>query len=136
MAGIRDADFILRDGSVDLTADETKTFTLSGGNSKQDSLAVHVLLPQDLAESGDTLKVTVKGTTTLHKVEVTHTDVVTQGTGTYPKQIVLPLPYSRSTTWDVVLDVTDSDAGGDFDAGAVQVWVGVLTDPATVDVTT
>jgi len=132
---MRDTNYVLRDGTTDLTADENLTFTVPRIYHGK-PLAVHVLLPQDLAEASDTLKVTVKSTTTLKKIEVTHTDVVTKGTGTYPMKLVLPLPPINAQAWTVNLDITDSDAGGDFDAGAVQVWVEENSDDAKVDVTT
>lgn len=132
---VRDEALVLRSSSAgNLVGDETKTFSVPEGTADK-ILAVHVLIPQALAEASDTLKVTVKSTDTKHKLEVTHTDLVTQGTGTYPMEIVLPVPKCRSENWSVVLDATDADAGGDFNAGAVQVWLEVEDSAAKVDVT-
>jgi hypothetical protein len=132
---MRDALLVIRDGTSNLTADENLTFTVPRIYHKR-PLAVHVLLPQDLAEASDTLKITAKSTTTKKKIEVTHTDLITQGTGTYPKTFVLPLPPINAQDWTVNLDITDADAGTDFDAGAVQVWVEELAEDAFVDATT
>jgi hypothetical protein len=131
---MRDTALVLRDGSTNLTADENLTFTVPRIYHNR-PLAVYVLLPQDLAEASDTLKITVKSTTTLKKIEVTHTDIITQGTGTYPKTFILPLPPINAQAWTVNLDITDNDAGADFDAGAVQVWVEELAADAFVDAT-
>ena len=132
---MRDALLVLRDGTSNLTADETLTTTVPRVYHQR-PLVVKVLLPQDLAEASDTLKVTVKTTTTKKKLEVTHTDLMTQGTGTYPKTLVLPIPAINAQDISVVLDVTDNDAGADFNAGAVQVWLEESAEDAFVDLTT
>ena len=124
---MRDADHIIRDGTSDLTADETIAFTLIGGQPKEAPLAVHVLVPT-LSASG-TLTVTIRSTTTSEKITVSHTDALTQGTTTVPYTLKLPIPPSRGTAWEIVLDV----GGGSEDFGAVQVRIEHLEDYAKVD---
>lgn len=123
MPGPRDSSLDLRTSSDgDLTADETLTLTLRGGNSKENLLSLHVLVP-DASETSDTLKVTYKVTTSNYKIEVTHTDLITVGTHTFPFHLVLPLPPHTQEDVSVALDVTDDDAGGDVDFGEVLVWL-------------
>ncbi len=125
---MRDADHILRDGTVDLTEDETITFTLTGGQPSKAALAVHVLVPT-LSATADTLKVTVRCVTTSEKIEVTHTDVLTEGTTTVPYTLKLPIPPSKGTAWELFLDV----GGTTIDHGAVEAWIEVMEDYAKVD---
>ena len=76
---MRDNDVIIRDASDgNLTATETQTFTLPGGNPHARQMAVLVLVPTD--SGTDTLVVTARCTTTGHKVEVTHTTAIIGGT--------------------------------------------------------
>ncbi|KKN15976.1 hypothetical protein LCGC14_0980500 [marine sediment metagenome] len=124
---MRDADHILRDGTSNLTADETIAFTLTGGQPKEAPLAVHVLVPT--LSASDTLTVTIRGVTTSQKITVSHTDALTQGTTTVPYTLKLPIPPSESTAWELFLDV----GGSSVNHGAVQAWIERLEDYAKVD---
>ena len=118
MPGPRDADMILRVGSSsDLTADETKTKTVTGGIYFTRPLSVNVLVPQS-GGSGKTLKVIAKFTTDGSRIEVTHTDLIDDAT-TYPFLLRLPLPPTLDESLSVVLDVS----GGSENFGAVEVWL-------------
>ena len=118
MPGPRDADMIIRVGSAgDLTSDETKTITVTGGIYFTRPLAVNVLVPKS-GGSGKTLKVTAKFTTDGKRIEVTHTDPLDDAT-TYPFHMILPLPPTLDESLSVVLDVS----GGSENFGAVEVWL-------------
>lgn len=124
--GIVDVDFLLRDGSTNLTASElNKTFTLNTGVPLKKGLALYVLVPA--VSASDSLKVTVRCTTADEKIEVTHTDSV-DGNTTAPFLLVLPMPPSGGTAWEYDLALT----GSALDFGAVKVWIG-LVDNAKVD---
>lgn len=117
MAGPRDSNDILRDGSADLTSTENLTHTLNGGIAYTVPLAVYVLVPE--VSAGDSLKVTAKYTDSGKKIEVTHTDSI-DGNTTVPYILRLPLPPSDATSLGVDLTITDN---GSPDFGAVQVWL-------------
>ncbi len=124
--GMVDADLVLRDGSVDLTADElTQSFTLHTGNPIQHPMALYVLIPA--VSASDSLLVTVRCVTTGEKIVVSHTDTI-DGNTTLPFLLVLPLPPSVGTSWEFDLNLT----GSALDFGAVEVWV-ALADNAKVD---
>ncbi len=115
----RDSDNIYRVGSdADLTATETIAFTLVGGNYFTRPATLRALIPSQ-AGTSPTLKVTVQTLTDGKEVEVTHTENFDDAT-TYPAELVLPLPFSDDTAWQVVLTVGGS-AGQSF--GAVEVWL-------------
>lgn len=128
MAGPRDTDLILRDGSTDLDATETVTLTMTGGHPRERSLAVNVLIPSQSGTS-PTLAIVAKFTDTNRKIEVTHTDSI-DDSGTYPKLVSLPLPPTLASALSVVLTL----AGTSPDFGAVQVWL-ERADYALVDMT-
>lgn len=131
---MRDNALVLRDGTTDLTADENLTFTVPRIYHKR-PLAVYVLFPQDLAEASDTVVVTASCTTSGQKITVSHTDTVVTGGETFPFLLILPLPPVNGQAWNVNLNITDNDAGADFDAGAVQVWVEELKEDAKLPTT-
>ncbi len=115
----RDADKIIRVGSDgDLTATETIAFTLEGGNYFTRPAVLRGLLPSQ-AGTSPTLKVTVQTLTDGKEIEVTHTENFDDAT-TYPAELVLPLPPSDDTAWQIVLTVGGS-AGQSF--GAAEFWV-------------
>ena len=123
--GPRDADDILRDGTCDLTGDETTAFTLLGGNHHAAPQSLYVLVPE--VTCGDTLKVTVQSLTDGSSIEVTHTDNIDACT-TVPFLLELPLPFSNDTSWQYVLDC--GSCADDF--GPVEVWIGLSTEAAQV----
>ena len=117
MPGPRDNALVLRDGSSDLTATETLTLTMTGGHPKDRMLAVNVIVPSQSGTS-PTLTVTAKFTDTNKKIEVTHTDALSDAS-TYPKRLIIPLPPTTAASLSVVLTV----GGTSPDLGAVQVWL-------------
>lgn len=125
MIGPRDADDILRDGTCDLTGDETTAFTLTGGNRRVAPQSLYVLVPE--VSAGDTLKVTAQSLTDGKEIEVTHTNNIDACT-TVPFMLELPLPFSDDTSWQYVLEC--GSCSDDF--GAVEVWVGLSTEAAQV----
>ncbi len=124
--GPRDEELILRDGTSDLTADETLTLTLRGGNSHQHSLAVLILLPQDA--NVDTLTWRVRFTDTGKQHSITPTTVHTSGTDTTPVTYVIPLPVTDAESLEVLLDVSGTE-----NWGAVQVWLEHVSNAKTPD---
>ncbi len=114
----RDADKIVRVGTdADLTATETKTFTLEGGAYMQRPFTFRVLIPKQ-AGTSPTLVVTVQALTDGQEIEVTHTENFDDAT-TYPAELILPLPPSSDTAWQAVFTV----GGTSPDFGAVEAWI-------------
>ncbi len=114
----RDSDKIVRVGTdSDLTATETLAFTLEGGSYFTRPFTLRALIPSQ-AGTTPTLKVTVQTLTDGEEIEVTHTENFDDAT-TYPAELVLPLPPSVDTAWQVVLTV----GGTTPDFGAVEVWI-------------
>ncbi len=114
----RDADKIVRVGSdSDLTATETKTFTLEGGAYMQRPFTLRVLVPSQ-AGTTPTLVVKVRALTDGKEIEVTHTENIDAST-TFPFDLILPLPPSDDTSWDAVFTV----GGTTPDFGAVEAWI-------------
>lgn len=125
LVGPRDADDIIRDGSCDLTGDETIAFTMTGGNRRLAPQSLFVLVPE--VSAGDTLKVTAQSLTDGKEIEVTHTENIDACT-TMPFLLELPLPFSDDTSWQAVLNC--GSCSDDF--GAVEVWIGLSTEAAQV----
>lgn len=117
MPGPRDADMIIRDGTPDLTATETKTKTLPGGTFQVSRLGLTVLVPSQ-AGTTPTLVVTAKFTTDGKEIEVVHTENIDALT-TFPFKLHLPLPYTDDTALSVVFTV----GGTTPDFGAVEAWL-------------
>ncbi len=114
----RDSDKIVRVGAdADLTSTETLAFTLEGGSYFTRPFTLRVLVPSQ-AGTTPTLKVTVQTLTDGKEIEVTHTENIDAAT-TYPFDLVLPLPPSDDTSWQVVLTV----GGTTPDFGATEVWI-------------
>lgn len=113
----RDNAHIIRDGSSDLTATETTTFTVGGGNPVQRMAMLMVLVPSQ-AGTLPTLKVTVQTVTDGKEIEVTHTQNIDAAT-TFPFLLQLPMSPSLDTAWQVVFTV----GGTTPDFGAVQAWL-------------
>lgn len=115
-----DANLVLRDGTTDLTADETLTSVEIGPMTRP--LWLHVVVPE-IAEASDTLDVELEfcdasaSTTQVYNLNMKQM--------TAPGHYAVPF-YTLLAYLQVKLNVTDADAGGDFDAGAVKVWI----DPA------
>ena len=118
MSGPRDNSLILRSSTDgDLTATENLTVTIVGGVHVRKPLGVHVTVPSQ-AGTTPTLKVTVKSLTDGKEIEVTHTENIDDAT-TYPFELILPMPPSDDTSWQV--DLTLGGTSPDF--GAVDVWM-------------
>lgn len=116
MPGPRDNSVVLR-STGSLTATETLAVTIRGGVHKQQPLAARVLVP---SQSGTTptLKVTAQSLTDGKEIEVTHTENIDAAT-TFPFELILPLPPSDDTSWQVVLTV----GGTTPNFGVVEVWL-------------
>lgn len=112
-----DTNLVLRDGTTDLTADETLTSVKVGPMVRP--MWLNVLVPA-IAEASDTIDV---------ELEFCDEDAsTTQVYNMFMKQITAAghyqIPFFTLEEYlQVKLDVTDADAGGDFDAGAVKVWI-------------
>ena len=114
----RDADKIIRVGAdADLTATETIPFTLEAGVPFVRPSSLVVLVPSQTG-TNPTLVVTVQAVTDGEEIEVTHTENI-DSSSTFPFLLVLPLPPSDDTAWQVVLTV----GGTTPDFGAVEVWI-------------
>lgn len=124
---VRDADQIVRDGSSNLTADETIAFTVVGGVPTKHQMNMNILVPT--LSTSDTLSVTLRCVSTGKKITVSHTDALTQGTTTVPFLLTLPFPPSDGTSWQLFLDV----GGSSVDHGAVQAWIEASSSYAKVD---
>ena len=124
---VRDADHIIRDGSVDLIIDETIAFTVVGGVPREHPMMMHILVPT--LSASDTLDITLRCVSTGEKITVSHTDTLTQGTTTVPFEMKLPFPPSEGTLWELFLDV----GGSAVDHGAVEAWIEMLSGYAKVD---
>ena len=115
-AGPRDDELVLRDGGTDLTATETLTKTLRGGNSHINPLSVLVLIPQ--AAGTDNIVVTVRFTDTGKQITITHTTAHISATDSVPDTYEFPLPVTDAESLEVVLTVSGTE-----NWGAVQVWL-------------
>lgn len=124
--GPRDASLILRDGTTDLSGDETLTLTLRGGNSLVMALAVMILIPG--APGAETFTWRVRFTDTGKQHSITPTTVHTAGTDSVPVTYVIPLPITDAEALEVFLDVSST---GDW--GAVQVWLEHVSNAVTPD---
>ncbi len=126
MPGPRDDDLVLRDGSTDLTATETLTKTLRGGNSHINPLSVKVLLPQ--AAGTDTMAVRVRFTDSGKQISIEHTTVHTSATDSVPDTYEFPLPITDAESLEVRLT-----SSGSANWGAVQVWLERVKTAKTPD---
>ena len=116
MPGPRDADLVLRDGSTNLTATETLTKTMRGGNSHINPLSVKVLIPTNA--STENINVRVRFTDSGKQISITHTTNHIGGTDTAPDPYEFPLPITDAESLEVLLTVSGSTSWG-----AVQVWL-------------
>jgi|SRR3990167_1389101 len=125
-----DANLVLHDGTT-ITADISPTSTTrSSGSAVLDvkespakGISVVLIMGADLAESGDTLLVTIEESTAEASgyVEVARFPLLTQGTGmpgTYILRCQIEDRYMRAK-----IDVTDSDSGGDFSVASCYILV-------------
>lgn len=119
-----DANLILRDGTSDLTADETLTSVLIGPMLRP---MVLVVMTESASEASDTLDVELEfcdssaTTTQVYNMNGPQMDVSAAGA-------IARIPfYTHLEYLQVKLNVTDADAGADFNAGGVKVWI----EPAT-----
>lgn len=116
-----DANLVLRDGTSDLTEDETLT-SIEIGPVMNKPMFLHVLVPGG-SEASDTLDVELEfcaasaSTTQVYNMNMPQIDANATNQH-YAIPFVTPLEYLQ-----VKLSVTDADAGTDFDAGGVKVWL-------------
>lgn len=115
-----DANLVLRDGTSDLTADETLTSVRVGPMTRPMTLCV---FSPGGSEASDTLDVELEfcdssaSTTQVNNANMQQIDAnATNQIRRLP--FITPLEYLQ-----VKLNVTDADAGGDFNAGGVKVWI-------------
>jgi hypothetical protein len=115
-----DTNLVLRDGSTDLTADETLTSVLIGPMVRPQWLHV---LTEDASEASDTLDVELEfcaaGAST---TEVYNMNMKQIAASAAPKHSAIPF-FTLLEYLQVKLNVTDNDSGGDFNAGGVKVWI-------------
>lgn len=112
-----DANAVLRSGSSNLTADETLTdFPLE---PMANPLYLHILVPQIAASD------TIVATAYFDDASNNHLQTVTIPTitaaGIY--HMSLFCDHEDLSDLSVNLNITDADAGADFNAGAVKVWL-------------
>jgi len=115
-----DTNLVLRDGTSDLTADETLTSVLIGPMTRP--MVLCVLSPGG-SEANDTLDVELEfcdeGATTTQVYNMNSPQMDANATNQIVRvPFITPLEYLQ-----VKLNVTDNDAGGDFNAGGVKVWI-------------
>lgn len=115
-----DANLVLRDGTADLTADETLTSVRIGPMTRPMVLCV---MTESASEASDTLDVelefcdTSASTTQVYNMNSPQMDVSAAGA-------IVRVPfYTHLEYLQVKLNVTDADAGADFNAGGVKVWI-------------
>lgn len=110
-----DTNLVLRDGTSNLTADETLTTTLVGPMMKP--LWLHVIVPSITAT--DTLDVELEfcatGATTTEIYNMNMKQITAAG------HYAIPF-YTLLEYLQVKLNITDVGGGG-FSAGAVKVWI-------------
>ncbi len=116
-----DTNLVLRDGTSNLTADETLTTTLIGPMVRP--LWLHVLVPS--ITSTDTLDVELEfcdsAASTTEVYNMNMKQITAAGHYAIPFFMAPPLEYLQ-----VKLNITDVGGSG-FSAGAVKVWI----DPAS-----
>jgi len=114
-----DTNFELRDGSTDLTADETLTSVQVGPMLRP--LWLHILVPE-IAEANDTIDVELEfcdsAASTTEVYNMNMKQITAAGHFSVPFFMAPTLEYLQ-----VKLNITDADSGSDFDAGAVKVWI-------------
>ena len=114
-----DTNLELRDGSTDLTADETLTTVQVGPMNKP--LWLHILVPS-IAETSDTIDVELEfcdsSATTTEVYNMNMKQITAAGHFAVPFIMAPTLEYLQ-----VKLNITDADSGADFNAGAVKVWI-------------
>ena len=119
-----DANLILRDGTSDLTADETLTSVKIGPMLRPMVLCVMTV---DASEASDTLDVELEfcdssaTTTQVYNMNSPQIDA------SAANQIVRVPFYTHLEYLQVKLNITDADAGADFNAGGCKVWIEPVT---------
>lgn len=115
-----DTNLVLRDGSTDLTADETLTSVKIGPMTQPMTLCV--LCPGE-SEASDTLDVEMEfcdaaaSTTEVYNMNMKQIDANAANQ-------IRRVPFITHLAYlQVKLNVTDADAGSDFNAGGVKVWI-------------
>lgn len=115
-----DNELMLRSGAAHLTADEAIAY--AAYPKCPYPLEVRVIVPE-MAEAGDTIDITFTlsddgaiDKEVIHMPQITKAGVTTSGITEY----FLTLPMVRDYI-KCDIDITDADAGGDFDAGHVQI---------------
>ncbi len=125
-----DEDLIFHDGTT-ITGDITPTSkTRSSGSAVLDiretgsrGMAAVMIVQNDLAETSDTLQVTIQESDTEGSgyEDVAAFPLLTQGTGmpgTYMRRFVSQKRFVRA-----LIDITDNDSGGDFTVASVFVML-------------
>ena len=117
-----DTNMILRTGATNLTADETLTTICIGPMNRP--MWIHVVTDA-ASEASDTLDVEIElctaaaTTTQVANINCPQMDVSVDS-------VVMNFPFFAPpglTYAQVKLNITDNDAGGDFNAGGVKVWI-------------
>jgi hypothetical protein len=117
-----DTNLELRDGSSDLTANETLTNVVIGPMVKP--LWLHVLT-EDASETDDKLDTELEFCTAdAPTTQVMNENAPQMSVDSAGQHMAIPFIMPPGlTSLQVKLAVTDADAGGDFNAGGVKVWI-------------
>ena len=119
-----DSSLMLRAAAAgNLTADETGSYFNLGAPPK-DPLVVRVVVPA-MAETNDTLivKINLSANGSSAAVTISMPTITKANVDAGLKEFYFTLPPSRYQYVSADMDITDADAGSDFNAGAVQVGI-------------